>query len=54
MFVLFFSKSIAIFGVGVPPTQMMNMVMGSLYKQFTQKAINSFDDFHVAVLDIFK
>ncbi|KAF8054307.1 hypothetical protein N665_1332s0019 [Sinapis alba] len=28
--------------------------MGSLYKQFTQKAINNFDDFHVAVLDIFK
>ncbi|KAG2245461.1 hypothetical protein Bca52824_092695 [Brassica carinata] len=27
--------------------------MGSLYKQFTQKAINNFDDFHVAVLDIF-
>ncbi|KAH0936247.1 hypothetical protein HID58_013364, partial [Brassica napus] len=34
--------------------QMMNMVMGSLYKQFTEKAINNFDDFHVAVLDIFK
>ncbi|WZY67923.1 hypothetical protein YC2023_000163 [Brassica napus] len=39
--------------IGVPPTQMMNMVMGSLYKQFTKKAINNFDDFHVAVLDIF-
>ncbi|CAL9228170.1 hypothetical protein ISN45_Aa07g002940 [Arabidopsis thaliana x Arabidopsis arenosa] len=45
--------SMGFLGKGVPPTQMMNMVMGSLYKQFTQKAINSFDDFHVAVLDIF-
>ncbi|KAJ0240813.1 Calcium ion-binding protein [Hirschfeldia incana] len=32
---------------------MMDMVMGSLYKQFTKKAIHNFDDFHVAVLDIF-
>ncbi|KAL0739562.1 hypothetical protein Bca4012_015772 [Brassica carinata] len=45
--------SMGFLGKGVPPTQMMNMVMGSLYKQFTQKAINNFDDFHVAVLDIF-
>ncbi|CAN6881356.1 unnamed protein product [Brassica oleracea] len=46
--------SMGFLGKGVPPTQMMNMVMGSLYKQFTEKAINNFDDFHVAVLDIFK
>ncbi|CAF2067348.1 unnamed protein product [Brassica oleracea] len=45
--------SMGFLGKGVPPTQMMNMVMGSLYKQFTKKAINNFDDFHVAVLDIF-
>ncbi|KAF3598700.1 hypothetical protein F2Q69_00032723 [Brassica cretica] len=45
--------SMGLLGKGVPPTQMMNMVMGSLYKQFTKKAINNFDDFHVAVLDIF-
>ncbi|CAN8229067.1 unnamed protein product [Cochlearia groenlandica] len=45
--------SMGFLGKGVPPTQMMNMVMGSLYKQFTQKDILNFDDFHVAVLDIF-
>jgi len=28
--------------------------MGSLYKQFVDKNIKTFDEFHVAVLEIFK
>ncbi|XP_010531277.1 PREDICTED: uncharacterized protein LOC104807614 isoform X2 [Tarenaya hassleriana] len=45
--------SMGFLGKGLAPTQLLNVVMGSLYKQFTQKRIDSFEDFHVAVLDIF-
>ncbi|KAJ6678342.1 CALCIUM ION-BINDING PROTEIN [Salix viminalis] len=42
-------------GKGLPmsSTQMPNYVMGSLYKQFVDKNIKTFDEFHVAVLEIF-
>ncbi|KAG5241500.1 hypothetical protein OIU77_003215 [Salix suchowensis] len=42
-------------GKGLPmsSTQMPNYVMGSLYKQFLEKNIKTFDEFHVAVLEIF-
>ncbi|WCJ31339.1 hypothetical protein M5689_012841 [Euphorbia peplus] len=40
-------------GKGLPSTQMVGFVMGTLYKQFMEKDINNFDDFHIAILDIF-
>lgn len=45
-----------VFLVGLPmsSTQMPNYVMGSLYNQFVDKNIKTFDEFHVAVLEIFK
>ncbi|CAN1324614.1 hypothetical protein LINPERPRIM_LOCUS33168 [Linum perenne] len=40
-------------GKGVPSTQMVGFVMGGLYKQFVDRDIQNFEDFHVAILDIF-
>ncbi|CAL1380787.1 unnamed protein product [Linum trigynum] len=40
-------------GKGVPSTQMIGFVMGTLYKQFVDRDIQCFDDFHFAILDIF-
>ncbi|KAG8363440.1 hypothetical protein BUALT_Bualt19G0022800 [Buddleja alternifolia] len=40
-------------GKGLPTAQMLNLVMGTLHKQFIEKDIKSFDDFHMAILDIF-
>ncbi|XP_065874265.1 uncharacterized protein [Euphorbia lathyris] len=40
-------------GLPMPSTQMVGFVMGTLYKQFIEKDINNFDDFHIAILDIF-
>ncbi|KAL5755036.1 hypothetical protein ACOSP7_023256 [Xanthoceras sorbifolium] len=43
----------SLMGKGLPSTQMFNMLMGTLYKQFTEKEIDTFQDFHQAFLDIF-
>ncbi|GAA0142405.1 hypothetical protein LIER_03312 [Lithospermum erythrorhizon] len=40
-------------GKGLPTTQMMSLVMGTLHKQFIQKDIENLEDFHKAILDIF-
>ncbi|KAL8495661.1 hypothetical protein ACS0TY_019683 [Phlomoides rotata] len=40
-------------GKGLPTTQMLGLVMGTLHRQFIEKDIKSFDEFHVAILDIF-
>ncbi|KAH8503287.1 hypothetical protein Peur_067049 [Populus x canadensis] len=40
-------------GLPIPSTQMPSYVMGSLYTQFVDKNIKTFDEFHVAVLEIF-
>ncbi|KAK2981830.1 hypothetical protein RJ640_010347 [Escallonia rubra] len=39
-------------GKGLPTSQMLSLVMGTLYGQFMEKDIDNFDDFHVAILDI--
>ncbi|KAK8274965.1 hypothetical protein V6Z11_D10G107100 [Gossypium hirsutum] len=39
-------------GKGLPSTQMLSYVFKSLHEQFTESEINSFDDFHAAILDI--
>ncbi|PKI56603.1 uncharacterized protein LOC116202941 [Punica granatum] len=36
-----------------PSAQMIGLVMGTLYQQFVEKDITNFEDFHIAVLDIF-
>lgn len=45
-----------LFWIGGPPpsTQVIGLLMATLYKQFIEKDITSFDDFHISVLDIFK
>ncbi|CAA0842739.1 Unknown protein [Striga hermonthica] len=40
-------------GKGLPTTQMLSLVMGTLHRQFIEKDIKSFDEFHIAILDIF-
>ncbi|KAK3221526.1 hypothetical protein Dsin_008551 [Dipteronia sinensis] len=40
-------------GKGLPSSQMFNMLMSTLYKQFSEKEIDNFEDFHEAFLDIF-
>ncbi|XP_050207027.1 uncharacterized protein LOC126656491 [Mercurialis annua] len=40
-------------GKGVPSTQMVGFVMGTLYKQFVERDIKTFEEFHIAILDIF-
>lgn len=39
---------------GLPTTQMLSLVMGTLHSKFMEKDIKNFDDFHVAILDMFK
>ncbi|KAA3479679.1 calcium ion-binding protein [Gossypium australe] len=39
-------------GKGLPSTQVLSYVLKSLHEQFTESEINSFDDFHAAILDI--
>ncbi|VFQ75800.1 unnamed protein product [Cuscuta campestris] len=43
----------SLMGKGLPTTQMMSFAMGTLYKQFADKDIKTFPDFHLAILDIF-
>ncbi|KAL8062383.1 hypothetical protein ABFX02_02G143500 [Erythranthe guttata] len=40
-------------GKGLPTGQMLSLVMGTLHRQFIEKDIKSFEEFHVAILDIF-
>ncbi|PWA68567.1 hypothetical protein CTI12_AA307460 [Artemisia annua] len=40
-------------GRGLPTTQMLSLVMGTLHSKFMEKDIKEFDDFHVAILDMF-
>ncbi|KAL9265662.1 hypothetical protein AKJ16_DCAP21223 [Drosera capensis] len=40
-------------GRGMPSTQMISLVTGTLYNSFIEKDITKFEDFHVAILDIF-
>ncbi|KAL7606704.1 uncharacterized protein LOC111886757 [Lactuca sativa] len=40
-------------GKGLPTTQMLSLVMGTLYSKFIEKEIKTFDDFHFAILDMF-
>ncbi|KAI3444782.1 hypothetical protein Pfo_001447 [Paulownia fortunei] len=40
-------------GKGLPTAQMLNLVMGTLHRQFIEKDIKSFEEFHMAILDIF-
>ncbi|GKU98880.1 hypothetical protein SLEP1_g11815 [Rubroshorea leprosula] len=37
---------------GMPSTQMLNLLLGTLYKQFTDREVSNFDQFHIAILDI--
>lgn len=39
---------------GLPSSQLMSFAFGTVYKQFIDRDITNFDDFHVAILDIFK
>lgn len=38
---------------GTPSTQVFNLLIGNLYNQFTEKEIDTFDDFHQAFMDVF-
>ncbi|XP_073277740.1 uncharacterized protein [Primulina huaijiensis] len=40
-------------GKGLPTTQLLSLVMGTLHRQFIQEDINTFEEFHFAILDIF-
>ncbi|XP_030511986.1 uncharacterized protein LOC115726311 [Rhodamnia argentea] len=48
MFMSFLGK-----GGPSPSSQMVGFFMGTLYKQFVEKDITNFEEFHIAVLDIF-
>ncbi|KAF6146133.1 hypothetical protein GIB67_015571, partial [Kingdonia uniflora] len=39
--------------IRLPSSQMLKLVTDTLYKQFIEKDIYTFEDFHVAILDIF-
>lgn len=39
---------------GLPTTQMLSLVMGTLHRQFIEKDIKTFQEFHIAILDIFR
>ncbi|KAF3439375.1 hypothetical protein FNV43_RR18376 [Rhamnella rubrinervis] len=43
----------SLMGGGLPSSQLLSFVFGTVYKQFIEREINNFDDFHVAILDIF-
>ncbi|KAF9603216.1 hypothetical protein IFM89_034549 [Coptis chinensis] len=38
---------------GVPSVQVLNLLTDTVYKQFITKDIKNFDEFHIAMLDIF-
>ncbi|KAK9749172.1 hypothetical protein RND81_02G107000 [Saponaria officinalis] len=40
-------------GRGAPTTQMVNLVTGTLYNRFIEKDTNTFEEFHIGMLDIF-
>ncbi|XAR63253.1 hypothetical protein NMG60_11023129 [Bertholletia excelsa] len=41
-------------GIGhVPSQQMLNFALGTIYGQFIRKDVHNFEDFHIAILDIF-
>ncbi|KAI3449057.1 hypothetical protein Pfo_005722 [Paulownia fortunei] len=40
-------------GKGLPTTQMLSLVMGILHRQFIEKDIKSFEEFDLAILNIF-
>ncbi|KAK4592693.1 hypothetical protein RGQ29_017000 [Quercus rubra] len=40
-------------GKGLPSAQVLNLFVGSLHNEFQKKKINDFDDFHIAILDVF-
>ncbi|KAJ4954095.1 hypothetical protein NE237_030927 [Protea cynaroides] len=40
-------------GKGMPSAQMLGLVTDTVYKQFISEPIENFEDFHVAILDIF-
>jgi len=40
-------------GKGLPSAQMLNFAMGTVYSRFMEKDITNFEDFHIAILDIF-
>ncbi|KAI8572415.1 hypothetical protein RHMOL_Rhmol01G0196400 [Rhododendron molle] len=39
--------------IGLPSTQMLNLALGTLYSRFVDRDVNNFEDFHIAILDIF-
>lgn len=39
---------------GLPTTQMLSLVMGTLYRKFIEKDIKNLEDFQKAILDIFE
>ncbi|KAK4414605.1 hypothetical protein Salat_2873500 [Sesamum alatum] len=40
-------------GKGLPTQQMLGLVMGTLHRQFIEKDIKTFEEFHMAILDTF-
>lgn len=40
--------------IGVPSGQMLSALTGALYTTFIEKDVKNFDDFHRAILDMFK
>ncbi|KAF7845055.1 putative calcium ion-binding protein [Senna tora] len=40
-------------GKGLSQKQLLSALVGVLYKQFVDKEIKNFEDFHVVILDIF-
>ncbi|XP_058010435.1 uncharacterized protein LOC110631711 isoform X2 [Hevea brasiliensis] len=43
----------SLMGEGLPSMHATSFVMGTLYKQFLEKNISSFEEFHSGILDIF-
>ncbi|XP_011089610.1 uncharacterized protein LOC105170510 isoform X2 [Sesamum indicum] len=40
-------------GKGLPTQQMLGLVIGTLHRQFVEKEIKTFEEFHMAILDTF-
>ncbi|KAL0379758.1 UNVERIFIED_CONTAM: hypothetical protein Sangu_0040100 [Sesamum angustifolium] len=40
-------------GKGLPTQQMLGLVVGTLHRQFIEKDIKTFEEFHMAILDTF-
>ncbi|XP_043689997.1 uncharacterized protein LOC122640782 [Telopea speciosissima] len=43
----------SLLGKGMPSAKMLGFLTDTLYKQFTEKPIGTFEEFHLAILDIF-